>query len=162
MSESQFNHLKALKVKPTATVLLQQSEEDSVLRLKDRRVDPYTGLSYNMKLIKLRDSHLQSVLHDALKAGDSQKVAELGFGNVSQDMLDILALGLTDAKPVDVQILNRLVPAQEDAEAIVRQRYQNFKHGLAQVEELMSDSLVEQPCYDFTISKLFDEIAKKI
>lgn len=70
MSESQFNHLKALNVTPTATVVLQQPEEDSVLRLKDRRVDPYTGLSYNMKLIKLRDQHLQAVLHDALKAGD--------------------------------------------------------------------------------------------
>ena len=77
-------------------------------------------------------------------------------------MLDILALGLTDAKAVDAKVLNRLVPAQEDADAIVRQRYQNYKHGLAQVEELMSDGLMVQPTYDFTISKLFDEIAKKI
>ena len=102
MSESQVNQLKALKVKPTATVLLQQAEEDSVLRLKDRRVDPYTGLSYNMKLIKLQDAHLQTILHEAMKEGNSSRVAELGFGNVSQDMLDILALGLTDAKAVDV------------------------------------------------------------
>lgn len=53
MSEGQFNQLSVLKAKPTATIVLQQAEEDSVLRLKDRRVDPYTGLSYNMKLIKL-------------------------------------------------------------------------------------------------------------
>ena len=105
---------------------------------------------------------MQQVLHEALKEGNTQRVAELGFGNVSQDMLDILALGLTDAKAVDVHILNRLVPAQEDSEAIVRQRYQNFKHGLSQVEELMSEGLIVQPTYDFTISKLFDEIAKKI
>lgn len=97
-----------------------------------------------------------------MKEENTARIAELGFGNVSQDMLDILALGLTDAKAVDVQILNRLVPAQEDAEAVVRQRYQNFKHGLGQVEESMSASLVVQPTYDFTISKLFDEIAKKI
>lgn len=149
-------------MKPTATILLQQDEDDCILRLKDRRIDPYTGLSYNTKLIKLRDQHLQSILHEALKAGNTQRVAELGFGNVSQDMLDILALGLADAKAVDVSILNRLVPAQEDAEAIVKQRYKNFKHGLAQVEELMSESLIVQPVYDFSISKLFDEIAKKI
>jgi hypothetical protein len=55
-----------------------------------------------------------------------------------------------------------LVPAQEDAEAIVKQRYLNFKEGLGQVEELLGDSLCVQPTYDFTISKLFDELAKKI
>ena len=59
MSESQFNQLKALNVKPTCTIVLQQDETDCVRRLQDRRVDPYTGLGYNNKLIKLRDSHLQ-------------------------------------------------------------------------------------------------------
>ena len=77
-------------------------------------------------------------------------------------MLDILALGLSDAKEIDAKILNRLVPAQEDSEMIVRQRCQNFKQGLTQVEELISDSMVVQPTHDYTISKLFDEIAKKI
>lgn len=114
MTECQFNQLKALKVKPTATIVLHQDEDDSVLRLRERRVDPYTGQSYNLKLIKLNDQHLQSVLHEALKNNDSQKIAELGFGNLSQDLLDILALGLSDAKEIDAQILNRLVPAQED------------------------------------------------
>lgn len=66
----------------------------------------------------------------------------MGFGNLSQDLLDILALGLSDAKEIDAQTLNRLVPAQEDSEVIVRQRCQNFKQGLAQVEELISDSLI--------------------
>lgn len=131
MTESQFNQLKALNVKPTATIILQQDEDDSVLRLRERRVDPYTGQSYNMKLIKLNDPRLQSVLHEALKNGDQQKINELGFGNLSQDLLDILALGLSDAKDIDAQILNRLVPAQEDQEIIVRQRYQNYKQGLA-------------------------------
>lgn len=55
MTESQFNQLKAMNVKPTATILLQQEEEDSVIRLRERRIDPYTGQSYNMKLIKLND-----------------------------------------------------------------------------------------------------------
>ena len=131
-----------MNVKPTTTILLQQDEADCVLRLKDRRIDPYTGLSYNTKLVKLKDQHLQSVLHEALQAGNTQKVAELGFGNVPQEMIDILVVGLTDAKPLDLAILNRLVPAQEDADAIVKQRFQNFKHGLAQVEELLGDSLV--------------------
>ena len=162
MTESQFNQLKAMNVKPTATILLQQEEEDSVIRLRERRIDPYTGQSYNMKLIKLNDQRLQSVLHEALKNNDQQKIVELGFGNLSQDLLDILALGLSDAKEIDAQILNRLVPAQEDSEVIVRQRCQNFKQGLAQVEELISDTVIEQPTYDYTISKLFDEIAKKI
>ena len=55
MTESQFNQLKAMNVKPTATILLHQEEDDSVLRLKERRVDPFAGQSYNMKLIKLND-----------------------------------------------------------------------------------------------------------
>lgn len=37
-----------------------------------------------------------------MKEENTARIAELGFGNVSQDMLDILALGLTDAKAVDV------------------------------------------------------------
>ena len=59
MSVSQCNQLSALNIKPTATILLQQEEGDCVLRLKDRRIDPYTGLSYNTKLVKLKDQHLQ-------------------------------------------------------------------------------------------------------
>ena len=120
MTESQYNQLRALNVKPTLTILLQQDEDDSVIRLRERRIDPYTGVSYNMKLIKLGDSRLQVSLHEALKNGDQQKINELGFGNMTQDMLDILALGLSDAKEIDAQILNRLVPAQEDSEMIVR------------------------------------------
>lgn len=55
-----------------------------------------------------------------------------------------------------------MVPAQEDAEAIVRQRYANFKEGLDQVEELLGKSISVQPTFDFTVSKLFDEVAKRI
>lgn len=102
------------------------------------------------------------MIHDALKSNDTQRIAELGFGNVSTDILDILALGLTDAKPIDLSILNRLVPAQEDNEAIIKQRYKNYTDGIAQVEELLRDNLVELPTYDYTISKLFDELAKKL
>lgn len=162
MTESQCNQLKALNVKPTVTILLQQEEADCVARLQNRRIDPYTGLSYNTQLIKLRDQHLQSVLAEALKESNDQKIAELGFGGVSQEVLDVLAIGLNDAKALDLAVLNRLVPAQEDAEAIVKQRYLNFTQGLAQVEELLADTLTVQPTYDYTISKLFDEVAKKI
>ena len=101
MTESQFNQLKAMNVKTTATIHQHQEEDDSVNRLRERRVDPYTGQSYNMKLIKLNDQRLQSVLHEALKNNDQQKIVELGFGNLSQDLLDILALGLSDAKEID-------------------------------------------------------------
>lgn len=55
MTECQFNQLTALKIKPTATIVLNQDEDDCVLRLRERRVDPYTGQSYNLKLIKLND-----------------------------------------------------------------------------------------------------------
>ena len=60
-----------MNIKPTTTILLQQDEADCVLRLKDRRIDPYTGLSYNTKLIKLRTEELRTVLHEALQAGDT-------------------------------------------------------------------------------------------
>ncbi len=47
-TESQINLIKAMRIKPSAVFLFEQSEEESVRRLANRRMDPLTGISYNL------------------------------------------------------------------------------------------------------------------
>lgn len=43
-----------------------------------------------------------------MQKNDKEKLLELGFGGIDSEVLDILALGLNDADPIDVATLNRL------------------------------------------------------
>ena len=45
-----MNLLKALKVKPSIVFMFESSEEDSLKRVSDRRIDPTTGCVYNLKV----------------------------------------------------------------------------------------------------------------
>lgn len=42
--------LKAANIKPTAVCMMEQQEDDSVRRLKNRRIDPITGKLYNVDI----------------------------------------------------------------------------------------------------------------
>jgi len=44
----QVTLLKTMKIKPSRVVLLECSEDGSVRRLKERQVDPITGIYYNL------------------------------------------------------------------------------------------------------------------
>jgi len=50
-TESQINLLKALKLRPSLVCLFEQSEEETVRRLTNRRVDPHTGIYYNLEVL---------------------------------------------------------------------------------------------------------------
>ena len=67
-----------------------------------------TGKYYNLRLIKMKDPMVSQLLSEAVQKNDKQKLIELGFGSIDSEVLDILALGLNDADPLDVPTLNRL------------------------------------------------------
>jgi len=54
------------------------------------------------------DPIVSQLLSEAVQKNDKQKLIELGFGGIDSEVLDILALGLNDADPLDVPTLNRL------------------------------------------------------
>ncbi len=49
-SEAQVNLLRAMRVKPSLVVLLEQSQDESIRRLGNRRLDPRTGDLYNTEV----------------------------------------------------------------------------------------------------------------
>jgi hypothetical protein len=54
--------LKALKVKPSIVFMFESSEEDSIRRMGDRRVDPQTGTVYNLKINPPSDEKISNRL----------------------------------------------------------------------------------------------------
>ena len=44
----QVHLLKSINIKPSRVVLLECSEETSVIRLQQRRIDPITGIYYSL------------------------------------------------------------------------------------------------------------------
>jgi hypothetical protein len=67
-----------------------------------------TGKYFNLRLVKMSDPIVSQLLSEAVQKNDKEKLIELGFGNIDPEVLDILALGLNDADPLDVPTLNRL------------------------------------------------------
>lgn len=55
MTEAQLNQIEAMKLKPNAVFCLQMDEDECLKRINDRRIDPYTGKTYNLKMLKLRN-----------------------------------------------------------------------------------------------------------
>ena len=49
-SEAQINLLKSLKLRPSLVCLFEQPDSESVRRLSHRRIDPDTGVIYNMDI----------------------------------------------------------------------------------------------------------------
>ena len=49
-TEPQINLLKALRIKPSVVFLFEQSEDESIRRLGNRRIDPHTGIFYNLEV----------------------------------------------------------------------------------------------------------------
>jgi hypothetical protein len=42
--------LKALRIKPSVVFLFEQSEDESIRRIGNRRIDPHTGILYNLEV----------------------------------------------------------------------------------------------------------------
>lgn len=49
-TEAQINLLKSLKIRPSLVCLFEQPEEESIRRLNNRRIDPQTGVYYNLEI----------------------------------------------------------------------------------------------------------------
>jgi hypothetical protein len=59
-----------MNLKATVSILLDLDKREAIKRLKERRVDPETGKSYNLKLIRMQDSAAGEQLLKARKAND--------------------------------------------------------------------------------------------
>lgn len=64
-NEAQVNLLKALRIKASTVFLLEQSEDESVRRLQNRKLDPETGIRYNMEINPPSDENIMNRLIDA-------------------------------------------------------------------------------------------------
>ena len=54
--------MKALKIRPSLVCLFEQPEDESVRRISNRRVDPSTGLYYNLEINPPKDEATASRL----------------------------------------------------------------------------------------------------
>ena len=71
--------------------------------MSKRRVDPKTGLLYNLDLVRMKDKHLTSLTHEA--GSDPTLLAQLGLRNIPEETLEVLRKDSTDASKVDGEIL---------------------------------------------------------
>lgn len=49
-NEAQINLLKSMKIKPSLAVIFEQPMDESIRRLKNKRIDPVTGVTYNTEV----------------------------------------------------------------------------------------------------------------
>mmetsp|Transcript_32918 Transcript_32918/g.50334 ORF Transcript_32918/g.50334 Transcript_32918/m.50334 type:complete len:105 (-) Transcript_32918:142-456(-) len=101
--------------------MFNQTEQQTLNKLHNRRVDPFTGKFYNTKLIRMRDRALTKLLVESIT--NEEELAKLGFKRVDKKILKVLIEDNPDAKPLDLEILNRLTPSSEDEPMIVKQRF---------------------------------------
>jgi hypothetical protein len=45
-----MNLLKAMRIKPLVVFILEQHKDESIRRLGNRRIDPQTGIQYNLEV----------------------------------------------------------------------------------------------------------------
>lgn len=49
-NEAQINLLKTMKIKPSLVVIFEQPMDESIRRLRNKRIDPVTGITYNTEV----------------------------------------------------------------------------------------------------------------
>lgn len=124
-NELQVNLLRAMQIKPSHVILLDQPESDSVTKLRYRKIDIATGNHYNLKMLRLSDQNLVRALKEA--QNDTAKLQKFGFGNIDKDLLNTLYMDNSQADPIDVAVIKRLGPCPEDQGVIVKKRYAIWK-----------------------------------
>lgn len=70
-TRNQINLLKALKIRPSTVFLFEGTEEESVRRLGNRKVDPDTGICYNLEVSPPSEEAISQRLVD--QPQDSEK-----------------------------------------------------------------------------------------
>ena len=54
--------LRSLKIRPSLVCLFEQPEEESIRRISNRRIDPSTGVYYNLEVMPPKDEATASRL----------------------------------------------------------------------------------------------------
>ena len=76
-SDSQINLLKSLKIRPSLVCMFEQPEEESIRRISNRRIDPTTGIYYNLEVFPPKDEATASRLIELLE--DKERVVRQRF-----------------------------------------------------------------------------------
>lgn len=61
---AQIHLLKSLKIKPSLLCMFEQPESETIRRLKNRRMDPETGLFYNLEIAPPSDETVARRLYE--------------------------------------------------------------------------------------------------
>jgi len=78
-SEAQVNLLKAMRLKPSLVCLFEQTEQVSINRLKNRRIDPQTGIEYNLESKQPQDPLVEARL--LAEAEDREEAVKKRYAN---------------------------------------------------------------------------------
>jgi adenylate kinase len=76
-TDAQINLLKSLKIRPSLVCMFEQPEEESIRRISNRRVDPTTGVYYNLEVFPPKDEATASRLIELNE--DKEKVVRQRF-----------------------------------------------------------------------------------
>ena len=68
-TNAQINLLKAMRIKPSLVIVMEQTEDESVRRLGNKRIDPVTGTLYNLEVNPPSDETTSARLIDAPEDG---------------------------------------------------------------------------------------------
>ena len=61
---AQITLLKSLKIRPSLVCMFEQPESETIRRLKNRRMDPETGIFYNLELAPPSDDAVVKRLYE--------------------------------------------------------------------------------------------------
>ena len=78
-TKSQVNLLKAMSIKPSAVFMFEGSEDESIRRLGNRKMDPNTGIMYNLEVNPPSDEGTSSRL--IALPEDEKEVVEKRYNN---------------------------------------------------------------------------------
>jgi adenylate kinase len=104
-SDPQINLLKSLKIRPSLVCMFEQPEEESIRRISNRRIDPTTGIYYNLEVFPPKDEATASRLIELLE--DKERVVRQRFSIWNQQISNIeeafksQLLNVQSDKPVD-------------------------------------------------------------
>lgn len=76
-TDPQINLLKSLKIRPSLVCIFEQPEEESIRRISNRRIDPTTGIYYNLEVFPPKDEATASRLIELLE--DKERVVRQRF-----------------------------------------------------------------------------------
>ena len=84
-SKAQVNLLKALRIKPSMVFMFESSEDESARRLGNRRIDPTTGIVYNLEVNPPSDEATSSRLIEMVQ--DSDEVVRKQYSNQKDKLM---------------------------------------------------------------------------